>query len=427
MTRAGRLAALSSLYFVQGLPTGFVADALKPYLTKVGVPLSTLGLLTFLGAPWWLKVVFGPFVDKYRGGPLGPRKTWILPLQLGMALTCAFCATLHFPDQLGVAVAAILVMNTFAATMDVAVDGLAVDMIGKSDLGHANSAQVVAFKGGMFAAGVALAWIAAKRDLGLSFVFGGMAVFVVVVMLATFWWKEPPREEIADEPVATGTETSVGVLPTLVRAISSPAGLWMVLFVATYKLGESLIDAMYQPFLVRSGHELTTVHAWLGWGMIASMLGSLAGGTLAASVPLHRALVVASLARAAPLFAEWWLAATLPGDGAYVAVTVAEHFFGGALTVVVFAVMMASVNKAVGASHYTALAVVEVGGKFLPGLAAGYLAERMGFAMLFATGAFLQLGLLALVLPLRAGVGEPEVAPVGPGGAEGRRADAERE
>lgn len=406
MTRAGRVAALASLYFVQGLPTGFVADALKPYLTRVGVPLTTLGLLTFLGLPWWLKVLVGPVVDKYRGGPLGPRKSWIIPLQLGMALTCAFAATLRFPEQLGVAVGTILVMNTFAASMDVAVDGLAVDMIGKSDLGHVNSAQVVAFKGGMFAAGVALAWFAAKRDLGLSFVFAGMAVLVLVVMAATFAWKEPVAPSTPEASAPAGAERETSVIGTLLHAISTPTGLWMVLFVATYKLGESLIDSMYQPFLVKSGHELPTVHVWLGWGMAASMAGSLAGGTLASSVSLHRALVVASLARALPLFGEWWLAATLPGDAAYVAVTVAEHFFGGALTVVVFAVMMASVNKAVGASHYTALAVVEVGGKFLPGLAAGFLAERLGFAKLFALGACLQLGLLALVLPLRGQIAE---------------------
>ncbi len=399
MTRAGRLAALSSLYFVQGLPTGFVADALRPYLTKVGVPLAHLGLLGVLGLPWWLKVFVSPLVDRWRGGPLGPRRSWIVPLQLGMLLTCSYAATLRLPEELGAAAIAIFVMNSFAATMDIAVDGLAVDLLGEADLGYGNSAQVVAFKGGMFAAGVVLAWIAAKRGLGLSFVFSGMAGFIAIVLVATLLWREPPTAPREDR--ASGAP-SHGVLRTLGMAMSTRVGLWLLAFVGTYKLGESLIDAMYQPFLVRSGFQLTTVHAWLGWGMIASILGSVAGGALASSIPVGRALALVSLARAGPLFGEWWLAATHPGEVAFVAVTIAEHFFGGALTVVVFATMMSRVDKAIGASHYTALAVVEVAGKFLPGLGAGFLAERLGFARLFALGAIAQLLLLPLVLPVQA-------------------------
>jgi hypothetical protein len=90
-----------------------------------------------------------------------------------------------------------------------------------------------------------------------------------------------------------------------------------------------------------------------------------------------------------------------PTPAAVVAVTCVETFTGGALTTVVFAMMMARVDRTIGASHYTALAAVEVAGK-LPGPpVAGAIAAALGYPALFAIAAATTAALLVLILPLR--------------------------
>ncbi len=61
-----------------------------------------------------------------------------------------------------------------------------------------------------------------------------------------------------------------------------------------------------------------------------------------------------------------------------------------------FATMMASVDRRFGASHYTALAALEVVGKGVGGAFGGLVARQFGFTTTFALG----LALAVAVLPL---------------------------
>ena len=86
-----KLALLSLLYFVQGLPFGFQATALPVLLRQQGVSLPAIGLLSLLSLPWSLKVFAAPLVDRFGIATFGRRKTWIVPLQVGLAVSCFAC------------------------------------------------------------------------------------------------------------------------------------------------------------------------------------------------------------------------------------------------------------------------------------------------------------------------------------------------
>src|SRR5688572_7997807 len=121
------LSFLALLYFVQGLPFGFQATALPVLLRARGVSLTNIGLLSLLAAPWLLKLLWAPLVDRWASARFGRRKSWIVPLQIALAVTTAGAALLDPARGLEPLLLAVLAMNFCAATMDIAVDGLAVD------------------------------------------------------------------------------------------------------------------------------------------------------------------------------------------------------------------------------------------------------------------------------------------------------------
>jgi hypothetical protein len=133
------------------------------------------------------------------------------------------------------------------------------------------------------------------------------------------------------------------------------------------------------------------------------VLGSVAGGLLASRVPLLGALALACMLRVFPLGGEWLLAVQGPTEEGIIAVTMAEHFFGGVLTTVMFAFMMSRVDRRIGATHYTLLASVEVLGKAPGGPIAGLLASEAGwsYAQVFLLGAVLSVAFVGLLWPLR--------------------------
>ncbi|NVB36469.1 MFS transporter [Pseudenhygromyxa sp. WMMC2535] len=394
---------LSVFYVVQGLPFGFQAKALPIYLAASGVSLTDIGFTGALSAPWLLKPLWAPLVDRYWSARLGRRRGWIIPLQAALASTCLAAAFVP-REALGLLLALIALTNLFAATMDIAVDGLAVDLLEVEELGYGNIAQVVGYKLGMLIGGGLLVW--ASQWIGWSGLFMAIAGLIAVALAVTLAWREPPT------PAPSQTaQTAQGeppphedlrtLLRTLGRALASPGGLALLAVVATYKTGETMSDAMFEPFLIRyAGWSEARVGLITGtWGMLLSLTGSFVGGWAASRLGVYRALVGFALARTAAIAAVVWLSSLEPagiGDLEVILAKGSEELAGGALTTAMFAFMMARVDRRIGATHYTLLAGVEVLGKLPMGLLSGVVADRFGFGGAFLGG----LGISALCLPL---------------------------
>lgn len=405
-----KLGILWTLYFVQGLPFGFQATALPVYLRAAGVSLTGIGLATALALPWSLKILWAPLVDRFGGGRLGRRRSWILPLQLALTAACAAAAFATPEQALRPLLLLVLLMNLFAATLDIAVDGLAVDVLELPELGHGNVAQVVGYKVGMLTGGGLLVW--ASGTIGWEGLFLAMAALVAACFLVTLAWRERPVVPPGppDSPVVHPRFPEI--LRGIRRLVGAPGAVWLLLFIGTYKLGESMADTMFKPFLIDAGFAPAQIGQWVGtWGMLFSIAGSVAGGFLAGRTGLLRAVGITAVLRALTVAAEWWLALVEPTAGRVLAVTCAEHLCGGALTTALFAYMMSRVDKRLGATHYTLLATVEVWGKLPSAWVSGAIAQHSSYAWLFGLSTVLSFAFLALLLPLRARAVVPAPAP----------------
>ncbi|MCP3138748.1 MFS transporter [Pyxidicoccus xibeiensis] len=412
---SSRLALLCMLYFVQGLPFGFQATALPVYLREQGVSLTVIGFASVLWLPWGLKALWAPAVDRYGSARMGRRRSWILPMQAGLAATCAAASLVTAPELLPVLLGLIFLMNLFAATQDIAVDGFAVDTLRPDELGPGNTAQVVGYKLGQLTGGGLLLWAAERTGLGWSALFVAMAVLCLAAFAVMLFVREAPvREELA----ATRT-TLKQVLARLKEALLLPGTGWLLLFIATYKLGESMSDVLYKPFLVDAGITSGQIGLWSGtWGTLASLLGSVAGGVLAVRMPMLGAVGLTAALRVVPLLGRWLLATSGVTDPGVIGVTLAEEFFGGALTTAMFAFMMSRTDRRIGATHFTLFASLEVWGKAPAGPLAAWLADPkhglgLGYANVFMLGLILSVAFLVLLLPMRQRSPGPSTQPTG--------------
>lgn len=373
-----KVALLALLYFCQGLPGGFLAVVLPVLLIDRGLSLATVGFASALSLPWVLKILWAPLVDRYWWPRLGRRKSWMLPTMAGM-IACTLAMSGLDPYAELAAVAAVFgLLNLFAATQDVAVDGFAVGLLRGRELGPGNAAQIGGFKlGNIFGGGVLLAAIGVLGWRGDLLV---MAAIIAVALVIVALTREPPAVDVAP---AASWDVAVRAFRSLVR----PAGY--AAFLAFAKFAETMGGSLVKPSLKRHGianEVIGTIDGIVGG--IATAMGALVGGALARRLGWRPTLAMASVVQGGAIaaIAVYQLGEIeVVGFAARLAV---ENFAGGAVGVAVFMLAMSRCNADIGATEFTAAQVVYMGGAAVAAPLAGALADASSIAdvMLISAG-----------------------------------------
>lgn len=395
---AHKLGLLASLYFSQGLPFGFFTQALPVVLRQRAVSLEEIGLTTLLGAPWALKFLWAPLVDRYHGARLGRRRSWIVPLQLLTALVLLSLAALESRASLALAIlmVAVLVLNLLAATQDIATDGLAVDLVTPAERGLANGIQVAGYRVGMIVGGGAL--LVFYEHVGAAWTFTTMAALIGLASLPILATREPsPREDDGSRERARGAPRRERPKYFLRRP-----GAWrLIALIVAYKAGDTFATGMLRPFLVDLGLGIGDVGWLLGTlGVLTGLLGAVTGGALINRLGRRRALLAFGSLQAATVAGYAWLASTTPSYSALAVATAAEHFASGMATAALFTCMMDWCERHSAATDYTIQASAVSLAIGVGSALAGFSAGAIGYFNHFCLAAGVCVASLLLVRTL---------------------------
>ncbi len=389
----GTFSILTALYFAQGLPFGFFTQALPVVLRDSGFSLFAISATGILFAPWALKFLWAPVVDRY-----GTRRRWLLTLQLSSSALALGMACLDLESTLRWLFVGIAMMNVLSA--DVATDGLAVERLGPRQRGPGNAIQVGAYRVGMIAGGGGLLYlfsIAGWRGL-----FVAMAIALLACTIPV-WWLPRTGESRAPRPAASPATTAVAWWSRLRR----PGIVALILLIGAYKFGDSMGSSLIGPFLTDSGLSLSQIALVKGvLSSLGALAGAAAGGWVAYRYGRRSALLIGGIWQTASLGLYLASSMEIGGFGLIVTACLAEHVFGGVATVAVFTVMMDAAEIAHAGSDYTLLACSIVVVQGVAGLAAGLIGDLAGYPMLFATSVVASaIGCAVMVIALDRGVG----------------------
>jgi PAT family beta-lactamase induction signal transducer AmpG len=136
-----RFATGSIMYFAQGIPQGLLAISIPVWLVSQGVSAGDIGsYLAVIVLPWAFKLLTGPLMDRFEFLPMGRRRPWILGAQLGLSLSLLALMLVERPaEQIGLLMIVGVLINSFAATQDVAVDGMSIDLTPVREQGRLNA------------------------------------------------------------------------------------------------------------------------------------------------------------------------------------------------------------------------------------------------------------------------------------------------
>jgi PAT family beta-lactamase induction signal transducer AmpG len=401
-----RIAILSVLSTASGMPLGWVYTTLQFFLVALGIPKSTIGLLSGVSFPWVFKFLWSPLVDRYALPWPGRRRSWVIISQLALAAAfgglAAFAwralaareagaAIPHAPLVIGLLAVTIAFLS---ATQDIALDAYAVEVLEKEEQGPVSGLRILFYRIGMLLAGAFAVSASDWLPWPVIFLLTGavFAGFTLLVLAAP----EPER------PATPPRSLSHAVVEPLRSYFARPDAIGIALFLVFYKFGDNMGGTMVNPFLkdlcfsnAEAGAAIKTI------GTIATISGSIVGGLLLSRVGLGRALwgfgvlqaaanvvySVAALSRDVPL--DVTQCATLPAIVAqtrmwtYGAIA-AENAAQGMATAAQAVLLLRVCDRRYSATQFALLSSLFALGRWTSGLPSGWLVERLGYPVFFA-------------------------------------------
>lgn len=191
-----RYASGAMLYFAQGMPKGLLNIAVPAWLATNGLGAAEIAsYLAIIVLPWAFKLLSGPLMDRFEFLPMGNRRPWVLGAQLGLVISLCCLMLIDDPmSQLGMLTALGALINVFAATQDVATDGLAIDLVPETEHGRINASMSFGKSVGWAISAGASGTLLANYGLGVA----GMVASVVcaLVFVAFLFVREREGERI---------------------------------------------------------------------------------------------------------------------------------------------------------------------------------------------------------------------------------------
>lgn len=378
------------LYFTQGIPYILVVTVSVIMYKRLGIGNAEIGLYTsWLYLPWVIKPLWSPIVDLN-----GTKRKWFLGMQLVIALAFLGIGLFLPSNSFFTITLAFFWMAAFAsATNDIASDGYY--MIGLTQ-------KKQSFFIGLRSTFYRLAMVTGQ---GLLVIFAGFlenrygdntkawsvtmisaAVLMIALTISNFF-ATPKFEEIAPQP----KEKQVGFFEVFASFFKKKQIGWALLFILTYRLGESQLVKMASPFLLDklevgglaySTEAVGTIYGTVGIIMLS--LGGILGGILISRDGLKKWMLPMLLALNLPNALYALLAITQTTSMFAVVGTVVIEQFGYGFGFAAF--MMYLIYVAEGASktsHYAIATGFMALGMMLPGMLSGYIQEWLGYGGFF--------------------------------------------
>ena len=285
-----RYFTFSSLYGAQGIPEGLTYFAIPAWMAMQGKSPTEIGsFIGVIGIPWSFKILIAPIMDRFTFLPMGRKRPWILIGQFGLVISLLSASLINDPlNNLSLLMAAGFFISFFGAFQDVAVDGMAIDIVPINEQARANGLMWGSKTIGISLSLVTCTWII--NTFGFHYAAVLLAFIVACIFVIPLLLRENIGEKILPWSKGEACEKSKEmqvhslkmIFQNLIKVFILPTSLIMGVAVFFINIGNGLMDTLLPVFTIQK----------IGWtdssfsqvmaiaNITAGLLGMFVGGAL---------------------------------------------------------------------------------------------------------------------------------------------------
>lgn len=383
-----------TLYFAQGLPYIAVMTISVIMYKRFGLSNTEIALYTsWLYLPWVIKPLWSPFVDILK-----TKRWWIVSMQLLIGAGLAGIAfTLPTPFYLQATLSFFWLMAFSSATHDIAADGFYMLALNDSEQSffvgiRSTFYRLASITGQGFL--IILAGYFERTTSNIPYSWSLTFFIMAGLFLAFFiYHRFILPYPISDTSKAAHTPAEVmKEFAITFKSFFTKKGIVLALtFILVYRLAEAMLVKLAYPFLLDpreiGGLGLQTEVAGLAYGtfgVIALTLGGIIGGVLASRKGLKYWIWPMALAITLPNAAYLLMAIYQPESLIWINIAIAIEQFGYGFGFTAYMLFMIYFSQGkYKTAHYSICTGFMALGMMLPGMAAGWMQEQLGYQNFF--------------------------------------------
>lgn len=386
---------IPSLYFAQGLPYVAVMTISVIMYKKLDITNTDIALYTsWLYLPWVIKPFWSPFVELLK-----TKRWWIITMQLLVGAGLAGVAfTIPMPNFFQASLAVFWLVAFSSATHDIAADGFYMLALNVPDqsmyVGIRSTFYRIATIAGqglliMLAGGLERWTGSVKYAWSITF-FILAGLFLAFCMYHKYMLPHPASDKATKRSSGDG-RILTDFLETFRSFFKKKQAGVAILFMLFYRFPEAQLVKLINPFLLdpreKGGLGLSTAEVGLVYGTIGIIgltLGGIIGGVCAAKGGLQKWLWPMAWSISLTCITFVYLGYFQPESFFVISLCVFIEQFGYGFGFTAY--MLYLIYYSDGAhktAHYAICTAFMALGMMLPGMAAGWLQERMGYESFF--------------------------------------------
>jgi MFS transporter, PAT family, beta-lactamase induction signal transducer AmpG len=373
----GRGLLAFAFYFAEGVPIGFIWWAMPTIMRKNSIQLDDIGFFTAsLTLPWIFKFLWAPLVDVLRTNRFSYRG-WIGISQIMMIISLIPLLFIPLQGNFQWWWLFLFLHSCFAATQDVSVDALVINMVSGREHGLVNGYMQAGMLVGrsLFGGGaliVAASW-------GLNAVIGLMILAIIATMILLPLFSSPPIPQKNGEPWKT-------FFRTLKNTFSHAQTWFVVAFALTAAAAFEVAGAFAGPLLIDQNLSAESIGIFFGLPVVLAMLfGGISGGYLSDKMNRAKSLIIFLLGVVASVAALAFITLKNPSASTLLLMTplIIMYFFTGMFTAASYAFFMGATQPSLGATQFSTYMAATNGCEAWVVWVAGVMAATNGYPYAF--------------------------------------------
>lgn len=285
-----RYFSFAALYVAQGIPEGLLWYAIPAWLAMNGKTPAEIGsYVAVIGIPWSLKIINAPIMDRFTYLSMGRRRPWVLFGQLGLILSFLSMSLITDPiNNLPTLMVLGFIVSFFEVSQDIAVDGMAIDILPVDQQARANGLMWGSKTLGISASVASGSWI--MSNYGYFYAIVSFSVFISIIILVPLLLRERPGEKLLPWTKGEASKTAAKIqlhswkviFKSLYKVFFLPVSITMGIAAFSFMVGRGLIDTLLPVFTVQQLGWADTQYSQIfaTANLISGILGMVIGGFL---------------------------------------------------------------------------------------------------------------------------------------------------